>query len=291
MRRIVLRMLLLASLVGMAGCGDVQKSAQVGPTTASAYPDAPVMAESQPLASAVGGKEIAATAPPGANRKIIFNARIDLVVENFDDAPATLAALVKKCDGYVADSNLSGSTGANRSGTWKVRVPVARFDEFISAAKGIGELVSASTQSQDVSDEFYDVDARIRNKTKEEERLLKLLEDRPGKLEDVISIERELSRVRDEVERMQGRLRVLTDLSSLTTVDISIREIQDYQPPQSPTFATRIGRAFSGSTTMLNSAFEGTVITVVALAPWIAVGGIALGIVYGGVRTSRRRRP
>jgi len=59
-------------------------------------------------------------------------------------------------------------------------VPVARFDEFLAGAKKLGEVIEQGTSSQDVSEEYYDVEARIRNKTKEEERLLKLLEERPA---------------------------------------------------------------------------------------------------------------
>ena len=145
--------------------------------------------------------------PTGHQRKIIYSANVELVVEDFDGMADKVAALAKQFDAYVAGSNLTGSTGETRRGNWKLRVPTARFDEFVAAAKGLGELQSAGTTSKDVSEEYYDVDARIRNKTKEEERLLKLLEERPGKLEDVIAIERELSRVRGELERMQGRMR------------------------------------------------------------------------------------
>jgi len=163
-----------------------------------------------------------------------------------------------------------------REGTWRIRVPVAHFDEVVSDAKGIGELISANSKSQDVSEAYSDVEARIRNKTKEEERLLKLLEDRPGKLEEIITLERELSRVRDEVERMQGRMRVLTDQTSLTTVEITIREMQNYEPPQSPTFFTRLRRTFIHSTSAIWSLFEWIINAAVAIAPWIVVAFIPL---------------
>jgi hypothetical protein len=295
MRRLTFVGLFLGVLIAIIGCGESIRHA--APTSADAYPR---MAEESmasksataPPASSVGGKEAgaASNAPAaGANRKIIFTARIESVVENFDDVPARLAELVKKADGYVADSTLSGSTGRNRSGTWKVRVPVVRFDDFVNAAKGIGELVSANTQSQDVSEEYYDVDARIRNKTKEEERLLKLLDDRPAKLEEVLTVERELSRVREEIERMQGRLRVLTDQTTLTTVEITIREMQNYEPPQSPTFAKRIGRAFSDSTTAIISLLEGTMILIVRLAPWAIVAVVGLWLLLVLLRIVSRR--
>jgi hypothetical protein len=224
----------------------------------------------------------------GLNRKIIYNAHVELAVEDFTGVPDRVIELVKKFDAYVADSSLSGSSGENRRGTWKIRVPVARFDEFVGAAKGLGELVRVGTSSRDVSEEYYDVDARIRNKTKEEERLLKLLEERPGKLEDVIAIERELSRVREELERMQGRMRVLTDLTSLTTIDLSITEIKGYQPPETPTLATRVRRSFEVSLDTLRAAGEELLIAVVWTVPWMPLAAIALVPVYVAARRVRR---
>lgn len=219
-----------------------------------------------------------------ANRKIIYSATVELAVEDFAGVPAKVAALVKQFDAYIASSNQSGSTGSNRSGTWRIRVPVTRFDEFVIAAKGLGELINVGTSSQDVSEEYYDVEARIRNKTKEEERLLALLEDRPGKLEDVIAIERELSRVREELERMQGRMRVLADQTTLTTVDLTITEIRNYEPAESPALGTRIRRSFSSSLGALQTAGENLVIAAAALLPWIPILGLAIALLYAFVR-------
>ena len=199
----------------------------------------------------VGSGETVVAIPQDDKRKIIYNGHVEVAVEDFTGLPDRVLALVKQFDAYVADSNTTGSKGETRRGVWKLRVPVARFEEFFKAAKGLGELVTSGISSRDVSEEYYDVDARIRNKTKEEERLLKLLEERPGKLEDVIAIERELSRVREELERMLGRMRVLADLTTLTTVDLTVVEIKGYQPAESPTLAIRARCALEQSLTAL----------------------------------------
>ncbi len=90
-------------------------------------------------------------------------------------------------------------------------MPVDRFDSFVSAVSQIGEVRTNHVGSQDVTEEYYDIEARIRNKQEEEKRLLKHLADSTGKLEDILSVERELTRVRGEVEQMQGRLRFLAN--------------------------------------------------------------------------------
>jgi hypothetical protein len=220
-------------------------------------------------------------------RKIIYSAKVELVVEDFHGMADKVAALVKRFDAYVAGSNLAGTTGETRRGSWKVRVPTARFDEFIAAAKGLGELQSAGTTSKDVSEEYYDVDARIRNKTKEEERLLKLLEERPGKLEDVIAIERELSRVRGELEHMQGRMRVLADLTALTTVELAITEVHDYKPLEAATLATRLRRTFEDSLETLGATGANLLVVLAAIVPWLPLVALAVGAGYAIWRTQR----
>lgn len=265
----------------LAGCGVVTKSAEE--TAEMPADSSTIVAKSQepPRSEVLGvaGEGVAAT-NEGLNRKIIYNAQVELAVEDFSGVPERIVELVKRFGAYVADSSLAGSTGETRRGYWKIRVPVERFEEFVGAAKGLGELIKVGTSSQDVSEEYYDVDARIRNKTKEEERLLKLLEERPGKLEDVIAIERELSRVRGELERMQGRLRVLADLTSLTTVEVTITEIRGYVPPEAPTLATRVSRTFDGSLGALKDFGERLLLLFVALAPWIPLFAAAGFVAY-----------
>ena len=233
--------------------------------------------------------ESGAIGRPVENRKIIYRAKIDLAVEEFGPVPASVADLVKKVDGYIADSTLGGTPGVARRGTWKVRVPVARFDEFVASAKGLGELINASTQSEDVSEEYFDIEARIRNKTKEEERILKLLEERTGKLADVIEVERELSRVREETERMQGRIRMLADLTTFTTIDISVNEIRGYVPPAAPDLSARIRRTFAESVNELRMFGEELLIGFVGLAPWLPVLLIFFAPPYWFVRRHWRR--
>lgn len=82
-----------------------------------------------------------ASVPAGLDRKIVYRAQVELAVEDFAGVSDRVLALIKKFDGYVADSTLSGSTGETRRGSWTIRVPVARFEEFVGAAKGLGELI------------------------------------------------------------------------------------------------------------------------------------------------------
>ncbi len=289
---------LAGALVGgllIAGCAEMKTKATLESAPASAAPaDAavrgtggtPMYALNEEGTGLVGDTTV--VRPTESNRKIIYTASVELAVEDFSGTPERVAELARRYDGYLAGSNLSGQTGESRRGTWTIRVPVERFEEFVKSAKGLGEVVRATTDSRDVSEEYFDVEARIRNKTKEEERLLALLEERPGKLEDVIAIERELSRVREELERMQGRMRVLADLTSLTTVELSIIEIRNYQPPQAPTLATQIRRTWAGSVAALAAAGKGALLAAVAVTPWLPLAAIVIATPLVVVRRKMR---
>jgi Domain of unknown function (DUF4349) len=211
--------------------------------------------------------QLASTVP----RKIIYTADVTLVVENLTTVQPKLVQLVKTYKGYVAGTEVGGSAGSARQGRWKVRIPVDGYEAFMADVSKLGELQTIHTDSQDVTEEYYDVAARLSNKQVEERRLLRHLEKSTAKLSDILSVERELSRVRGEIEQLQGRLRVLANLSALTTVTITISEVKEYIAPKPTTFGAQISRSFHGSLMALRDVGKGLVLTVVALAPWLIV--------------------
>ena len=223
-----------------------------------------------------------ATTPKAATagRKIIYNAQVQLVTEDLNALEGALNRLVSAGKAYVADSDRSGAAGTTRHGNWKIRVPVDGYDAFLKGAVALGELVSVKADSQDVSEEFFDLEARETAKKVEEARLLKHLTDSTGKLEEILAVERELTRVRSEIERMQGRLRALANLTSLATVTITATEIKGYAPPQAPTLATRVGRTFFASLGTLRQFGEAALLAAAAVAPWLPLILVGLAIAF-----------
>ena len=223
-----------ACLVALLGCGAEMRS-EFTPDTAMTAPSEspPPAVQTAPAAGSSEQKppsHRSATERDAAKRKIVYRADVDLVVEQFEPLPEQIEAAVKQHGGFVSASNITGSPGQPRSGRWTVRVPVDRFSEFLAAVRQLGEVRSINSTSDDVTAEYYDIEARIRNKQQEEERLLKLLAEATGKLEEVLAVEKELSRVRGEIEVAQGRLRMLNDVTELTTVTVSVTEIKNYVP-------------------------------------------------------------
>ena len=215
-------------------------------------------------------------------------ADVALVVEDFPKTTTSIAALVSQYGGYVADTDIAGSSGNNRRATWKVRLPVERFDSFLDAVVKLGELERRKVNSQDVTEEFFDLETRIKNKKVEEGRLVKHLTDSTGKLKEILDVEKEISRVREEVERMEGRVRLLANLADLTTVSITVEERIGYVPATAPTFGTRIRRTFESSTKGLMIFLEGLSLAVISVIPWLPVWLVLGGLAWLFVRTLRR---
>lgn len=231
---------------------------------------------------------VVASADP--QRKIIYEARISVVVDDLDEVAATIAARLKEFGGYIAEASVAGAQGEQRTGTWQVRVPVAQFEAFVAALEQAGVVENVSQGAHDVSEEYVDLEARIANQQRLEERIVKLLEATDDKISDVIEVERQLARVRGEIERMQGRLRYLTNRVELTTVTVVVREQHDYVPPVAPTFATRIATAWSNSLGALQQFGERLTLAVVAVVPWFVSIGVPLAAVVSFAVRSRRHR-
>lgn len=260
----------------LSGCGAQSSSEDVAATDASApFMTANRESNESGAEDASGAQKAKGTVGAPAQtvsqteRKIIYTATVDLVVENLSAGQTKLTNLVKANGGYIAETNVGGASGSQRTGSWKVRVPVDKYEAFMAGAARLGELQNINSTSQDVTAEYYDVAARIKNKQVEEARLQDLLKKATGKLSEVLQVEKELSRVRGEIEQSQGRIRVLANLSSLTTITITMREIKDYVPPAPPTFATEVSRQFNGSLGALREFGKGVILFGVALAPWL----------------------
>ncbi len=263
-----MRRCLVVALLGLVlGCGKTEFRGQVAPSPSGVESTVPHESPSP------GTAKSDAPVPSGSAlaRKIIYSGQVDLVVEDFSTIPSQVEALAKQFGGFLASSKLTSLPGAARRGTWTIRVPVERYEDCLAAARKLGEVRNVSSNSQDITEEYYDLEARIRNKKQEEDRLLKLLANATGKLDEILSVERELSRVRGEIEQMEGRKRMLTDLAAMSTVNLSVEEIKGYVPEESAGYLTRVRRAFDGSVRAM--VFTATEISIfaVALVPWVPV--------------------
>jgi len=222
-------------------------------------------------------------------RKIIYTSQIEVIVDDLKVAQQRLEELVQpvqQAGGYVARQEINGRTGYHRQSSWTIRVPLSKFDGFVAEVEKLGELQRNSRDAQDVTEAYADLDARLRNKQASEARLLSHLE-KTGDLKDTLEIERELSRVRGEIEQLQGQLSLLKNKTDLATVTLTLHERENYTPPSTPDFSTQISRTFAESWKGMLLLGKGLALIGVGASPWL----IATGILLFPVWIVRRRRP
>jgi hypothetical protein len=185
---------------------------------------------------AVGEREVAASSPSAgqqwsrpfefdpATRLIVRTGQASIEVDSLEPAMTELRRIVQRAGGFVADASVQSGRNQLRQATLELKVPSTRFDELTEGLQPIGRLEFVNVGAEDVSEEFVDLTARVANGRRLEDRLVELLRTRTGKLQDVLSVERELARVREEIERMEGRLRYLKASAQLSTLSVSLHE-------------------------------------------------------------------
>ena len=163
---------------------------------------------------------------PGAaaTAMIIRTGNATIKVDSLEPAVARLRALAVSVGGYVGNTSMQTGSDQLRSATVEIKVPAPRWGQLVSGLKPIGTLESLGESAEDVGEEFVDVQARVANARRLEARLIDLLANRTGKLSDALQVERELARVREEIERYEGRIRYLQTQTAISTMTVTIHE-------------------------------------------------------------------
>jgi hypothetical protein len=271
-------------LLSSFGCGGAKEAFQhVG---SSVKEDGKAAA---PPAGAVG----VAAVPAPVDRKIIYTGTIDLVVTNMDEVLPQVEKLVAAQKGYVARSEVREDSGKRRTATFSLRVPVDNFTGAREGLLSLGTPERNAIDSQDVTEEFVDVQARIKNLKEQEDKLNELLKEKrkEEKLEDIIKVSDRIAQVRGDIERVQGRLNYLSNMTAMATINLTMREVKDYKPPTAPTFGSRISSTFERSWEALVEFGQGLVLFAVGISLWMVVIVPCVLVARSVLRRRRRAAP
>ncbi len=221
---------------------------------------------------------------------IIYTATLGLVVDDLDAVALEVERLVATQKGFVAKSEVKSDSGRRRTATYTIRVPIGQFTGLKNGFLGLGTPERNVVDTQDVTEEFVDVEARIKNLKEQEDKLNELLKEKrkEEKLEDVIKVSDRVFLVRGDIERAQGRRNYLRNRVDLSTINLTLREVKDYKPPTAPTFGTRIRDTFGTSWDGLVGFGSGIVLVAVALVPWAPLWLPALVAAWVLWRRARR---
>ena len=165
-----------------------------------------------------------------ANRKLIRNAEVQLEIVSFDDAVQKITAFASEERGYVATSSSEKQANGKLKGEIVVKVLPENLDHFLQKLRVLGDLKNQTLGTEDVTKAYFDTDARLKNARVMEQRLIEMLKTKTGKVADLLQVERELGRVREEIEKMQGELKYWDSQVQFATVTISLSE-KDMEEP------------------------------------------------------------
>ena len=294
-KRFTLVVLSLLLVVAMLGCAA--RTASNRGATGESQPQ-PAMQAPAAAPQASGGAQAAdskAEFSQDAARMIIMTVSMSMLVEDTDKTLQTLEEIVSGQKGYIADSR-KWYANEQPYATITVRIPAAALDATMTQIRPLAIRVeSENITGQDVTEEYTDLQARLRNLEATETELLALLtqvRENQGKAEDILAVYRELTTIRGEIESLKGRQQYLERMTALATIQIEIR------PKAAPTAiiepaawspvvtANRALRALVD----VSKALASLAIYVIFLSPVVIVPAIVLWLIVRALQRRRARR-
>lgn len=219
------------------------------------------------------------------DRYLIRNATINIETPDARKVAAQLVALAHAAQGYVSDSHETVDGLGAHEITLSLRVPAQRFEASMQQIETQGKILDKQVTTEDVTEEFVDSQSRLRNLKSAELRLLDHL-SKTGKLSDTLLIEKELTRERQEIEQIEGRLKFLAHRIAYSTFSLTVHETpraQSIIPPQT----------FSGGKVASDAARSVVDFgqTLLGIAIWLSVWAVVwLPLVFAGRLLLTRRR-
>src|SRR5215813_14180264 len=299
-------LILLITLLVFSGCSSESRNAesagvayQKGATVAEPRSErAPLRTVNdytvQTQAVSLSQVDSLSTVAQAAERKIIRNGNLTIEVNSPAEVQRKIASIAESHQGFVVTSEATQRTTDDRTKpeitvNLVVRVPAAQFDQTMNEIRATSQrIIQEKTSGQDVTEEFMDLDARIRNQKALETQFIEIMK-RAGKVEDALSVQRELAEVRTEIEKLEGRRRFLENQSSLSTITVTL------QPPtpivNTTGFWYNVRSAFTDGVDVALAIILFLIRAVVALLPIALLIGLPLALILKFVVKRLRRKP
>jgi hypothetical protein len=202
------------------------------------------------------------------DRMIIYNGYISLETDDIDGTLNRIRSLAEGYNGYVAGTSRS-MIGNQALADITIRIPQNRFRSTIDDILTYGKVLDERSTSEDVTEQYIDLKARLKNLEILEESLADLL-NRTGTIEEILKVEQELARIRGEIDSLQGQLNYLERNVTMSMIKVSLRE------PSSPFTPPGMdwGETFETAIRGLFAVISGLIILIIAILPLIVIIGI-----------------
>jgi len=229
------------------------------------------------------GDPLLDTTPLGQdeNRKMTYSGSASIETETFDETLSGLDQWLKEFDAMIASSRIEDHGSYNqprRYASYTIKIPAENFQMAIQLLQNQVQVRRLQLDSQDVTDHYFDLTARIESAQTHESRLLALVE-KSTELKDVLALEQELNRIRYEIENNQGILRRLDSQVRYSTLYVDIQETKNVLP-EPITFLDRVKNQMTRAGQQIVDGLQGIILWAILWLPTLFILGILFSILY-----------
>jgi len=286
----------MLAILTFAGCAAKMDAPEGGYYTEDSMVEEPMADEENSIAGAAGVESFTTVTPDETDRKLIYTAYYSINTVDIEGSYKTVMNAVEQAGGYLSNENTYGTEpeeigDSGRTTYMTVRIPIENFDSFIAVLGTVGEVTSKSLSTEDITDEYFDVDARIEMLEGRLERLKEHLAE-ATEMEDIIALEAEISDVLYELDSYKGTMRKFNDRIEYSTVNIDLYEVvqQGDVVISKKSFGDRVGEDFMSVLKWLGNFFTEFARIMIAASPvFVVLGAIACAIVLP-IHFSKKRR-
>ena len=299
--------LLLAVLLvfALCACGSAD-SASSAPSAAydmvsteTAYP-AEAPEEDYGGFAVAGGTQLetgSGAAPEGSPEKLIYSASATVETTEFDRTIEKLSALVEQYGGFVESSSINGSNyytqsrgySSERYASYVIRVPSGKFSALMGSLSTLGNVPYSHTDTENITAQYYETDARLTAYQTQEARLLEMMEAAET-VEDLIAIEEKLTELRYQIESLQSTLKNWDRQVAYSTLDLEIQEVIEYTPESRMSYGQELALALTNGLRRTGEFFKDLLLAIVGALPALVILAVVLAILIPVWKKHRKAR-
>ncbi len=281
--RLAVMLLLCLPLIG-GGCAKSSREPDLS------APPADVAAAQAPAAQKDSQGATPAVGKPAVDvHRVIRDATVEVAVPSYAHAATALAELAKQSGGYVSLAEVSHHVGDVSSATWVLRLPAPDLDAALAMVRQLGHTESEKITAEDVTEAWTDLGARLANSKAAELRLLGIMAQKTDDVADLLAVEKELARVRADIEGFQGKLKLLDNRIDFATLTLHLRVVEHYVPPVPTSLGSELAQTWSNSLENLRQFARFSLSVSVALVPWLALVFLPVVGLFRVLRPWRKR--
>lgn len=283
--------LVILLVFGLSGCSSNSNESKMSDTSTSAK-DSSNSAKVAFTENNTKDEKTTSSKLEVPSQMVIYQAEVEMRVRNFEKSIQILEEKAQRYGGYISESNVRKEGKEQVSGNIKLRIPQKNFRLFLHDAEAQAtDVISRNITGQDVTEEYVDLESRLKSKKVVEERLISFMKD-ATKTEDLLKISSDLAAVQEEIETIEGKMKFLENQTSLSTINITLYEkkivVPNLKKDELNTWE-RTKKQFMKSTNAILAGLSGLVVFVVGNLPILIIIAIIAYLSFLYIRRFKKR--